>query len=78
MFVILPRCYLHYCIPLLVHLFKCLEFKMDAIHLDDVKVMFTLKTYPAHTIEGFSKLDVNIPSNEGQRGKQKKSAGRNL
>lgn len=37
---------------------------MDAIHLDDVKVMFTLKTYPAHTIEGFSKLDVNIPSNE--------------
>lgn len=51
---------------------------MDAIHLDDVKVMFTLKTYPAHTIEGFSKLDVNIPSNEGQRGKQKKSAGRNL
>lgn len=50
---------------------------MDAIHLDDVKVMFTLKTYPAHTIEGFSKLDVNIPSNEGKRGKQK-SAGRNL
>lgn len=52
---------------------------MDAIHLDDVKVMFTLKTYPAHTIEGFSKLDVNIPSNEWRaERKAKKSAGRNL
>lgn len=64
MFVILLRCYLHYSILLHLPFSKCLEFKMDAINLDEVYV----SNVHTNSIGGFfQKLDLenSIEIDEG-------------